>query len=281
MDNVLQAKDWTVTQAVASIKADGFFVLPNPIDDELLERFSQAYEAVFNLPEPFVHIVKLDNGHLYNAPKSTLRRFEGFDAFGELFHQGPLAEVALNYMQSFFDYGLDQVNQVFEVERNDRNGSTNGSPLHFDMVPSLKTFIYLDDIREGNGATRVLPGSHLQARDFALQHLQIDPNPLTSDSFLRNPEQYRQRHIEGGPGTVFFVDTYCIHGGGIVSNQKGRRSVRGVTWARPLNQHYFLHRDFATVNPPVDYSAMRFFNPTPGYAGQLPEHDRGSQFRMV
>lgn len=277
----MQATGWTVAQAVENLKVDGFFVLPNPIDGKLLRRFTQAYEAVFNLPEPFVHIVKLDNGHLYNAPKSTLSKFEGFDAFGDLFHSGMLADVAHTYMQCFFDYGFDQINQVFEVERNDRNGSTNGSPLHFDMVPSLKTFIYLDEIRQGNGATRVLPGSHIQARKFALRHFQSDCNPLTSDSFLCDPERYHELHIEGGPGTVFFVDTYCIHGGGIVSNQRGRRSVRAVTWARPLNQDYFLHRDFAEVTPPLDYSRMRFFNPTPGYAGELPEHDRGSLFRMV
>ncbi len=272
--------DWSVQDTVENIKNYGYCVVHDAFGQAELAEFIKSYEAVFKLEQPEAHIVKLDNGHMYNVHHKTLRKLDGFTAFFDLFDSEKPVAVAHKYMNCFFDYPVDKVNEMFEVEHNFRNGGTNGSPLHFDMVPSLKTFIYLDHITQGNGAVRVLPGSHVKCREFALQQLLIDPNPLHSDSFLCDVERYSEYHVEGGPGTLIFLDTYCIHGGGLVNNNLPRRSVRAVSWARPLNRNYFENAAFELIPADAAYQSMAFYNPDPVNA-ELPEHDQGSMYRTL
>ncbi|WP_150050899.1 MULTISPECIES: phytanoyl-CoA dioxygenase family protein [Methylomonas] len=269
-----------VQEAVASIVDQGYYVLRDAVNLADLVDFAAAYENVFRLEPPQVHTVTLDNGHLYNVHHSTLRKFTGFEALLKFFDAEKLRDVVHAYMNLFFDYPRNDVHEVFEVEHNFKLGSTNGSPLHFDMVPSLKTFIYLDRTTRDNGAVRVLPGSHVPAREFALRALQQNPNPLVSDSFLSDAAAYEQLHLEGEPGTIIFLDTYCLHGGGILSGNRPRRSVRAVSWARPLHQHYFVHPVFNRVEVNPNYQKLGFYNPCPVTA-ELPPHDLGSMYREI
>lgn len=245
-----------------------------------LSAFALSYEQVFNLNEPTANIVKLDNGYLYNVHQRTLNRMPVFDSFVDVFKRQELVDIGMAYMGSSFEYSPDSVNEVFEVEHNFCQGSTGGSPLHFDRVPALKMVLYLDDTTRANGALRVLPGSHISARNASLEQLRITPNPLASENFLYDADRFPETHLEASAGSLVLLDTYCIHGGGILQEGKNRRTVRAISWARPLNENYFIDKtpDFS-IHRPV-YNNMSFFHPFKTDA-QLPDHDRGSMFRTI
>lgn len=137
MNFLFDKQQFNVETIVKWIHQNGFAVLTPFLDAHALSAFALSYEQVFNLTEPLVHIVTLDNGYLYNVQQRILKRMPEFDAFIEVFRKQELVDIAMQYMNSSFDYSPDSVNEVFKVEYNFRSGSTGGSPLHFDRVPAL------------------------------------------------------------------------------------------------------------------------------------------------
>ena len=91
----------------------------------------------------------------------------------------------------------------------------------------LTIFVYWTDVSKVNGATRVLPGSHLLLHDRRLAGYVSEP--LT-------------KHLEGKGGSVFALDTWALHAG-----NPNITSPRLVTWIRFSSmpaQTYYLNRNY-------------------------------------
>lgn len=79
----------------------------------------------------------------------------------------------------------------------------------------------LDDFSKENGATRIVPGTHLKSEL---------PQDVLSDSFANHPEELI---INAPAGTVFIFNSHTWHGGTTNNTDKPRRSIHS----------YFCRRD--------------------------------------
>ena len=107
----------------------------------------------------------------------------------------------------------------------------------YDSASSVCFFIYWTPTSETNGATKFLPGSHL------------DSNPPDIDLFYQ--------HLEGPAGTVYAADVWGIHAG-----NDAVTSPRLTTWLRfsatttrsyYLDKNYIFRDDLKEVNKRMGY----------------------------
>jgi len=103
----------------------------------------------------------------------------------------------------------------------------NNLHVDFDCANMVTFFIYWTDTSKLNGATRILPGSHLLLYDRMLA------------SYVNEP---LLEHLEDKAGSVFAIDTWALHAG-----NPNITSPRLVTWIRFSSmpaQTYYMSRNY-------------------------------------
>ncbi len=99
-------------------------------------------------------------------------------------------------------YSLYRVNTMITFPILSKHAVTN-IHIDYDDAHSLAYFVYWTETRENNGAIFIIPGSHITKNE--------------------NPGIY----LEGKGGSVFLIDTYCLHSG-----NKNIVTLRIATWLR-------------------------------------------------
>ena len=103
----------------------------------------------------------------------------------------------------------------------------NNLHVDFDCANMMTFAIYWTDTSKLNGATRILPGSHLLLYDRMLANYVNEP---------------LLDHLEDKAGSVFAIDTWALHAG-----NPNISSPRLVTWIRFSSmpaQTYYISRNY-------------------------------------
>ena len=99
------------------------------------------------------------------------------------------------------------------------DGITHSSALHFDPYQALKFGTYLYDTSEENGATRAIPGSHVEVKYFSqniLRETMWEGKPVLNCHEPFKLSRYSEEdavYLNASPGDLVFFDTDCWHGG--------------------------------------------------------------------
>ncbi len=100
--------------------------------------------------------------------------------------------------------------------------------IYWPLKPmaSVTLWIALDEVREGNGCMRVVPGSHRQG---FLKHQTSDKDGMVLNTEIGEGEIDfgRARNVELDPGQVSLHDAFLVHGS--AANTSGRRRA-GLTF---------------------------------------------------
>ena len=106
--------------------------------------------------------------------------------------------------------------------------------LHYDLVPTLKFFIYLNDINKENGATHLVPSSHKITRAKELSNRKNFISPEWETSRVNTKEnKSKEVAMEGKAGTLVIFHTDVAHRASSV-NKGERLLMRGHT-RRPID----------------------------------------------
>ena len=103
----------------------------------------------------------------------------------------------------------------------------NNLHVDFDCANMVTFFIYWTNTSKLNGATRILPGSHLLLYDRRLANYVSEPLLV---------------HLDDKAGSVFAIDTWALHAG-----NPNITSPRLVTWIRFSSmpaQTYYISRNY-------------------------------------
>ena len=156
-------------------------------------------------------------------------------AINKVCSKNEIWEVARKYLNTN-NVKIYSINTMLTKKSPKKNHVVN---LHvdFDSASMLTFFIYWTDVEKNNGATRVLPGSHLYLHDRKLAGYIYEP--LT-------------KYLDDKSGSVFALDTWALHSG-----NPNIIKPRLVTWIRfssmpaqtyYLNRNYLYKKDLNKIN---------------------------------
>lgn len=247
-----------VDEALAQLRAEGFYVLPDRLPEPELEALTDvARQGVCNLIEPFPGApatTRFDP----DAPQAV--RYELDEA--DVMNAGPaqrlvadrsLLELAQRYLEA--TPVQDLVAMWWSVPGRGEASSAAAQQFHFDLdrLSFLKVFVYLTDVGPDNGPHVFARGSHRQL-----------PDALRADRRFGDDEverwfPRRQVSIDGPRGTVFVADTRGLHKG--LALRAGHRLVFQLQFSSSL---YGAPYRRLTVRDPVPElaAACQAFPPT-------------------
>ena len=171
----------------------------------------------------------------YNYGSFDIRTSLNSNAVKKICSMEKIWSIARKYLNSD-EVKIYSINTMLTKKSKIKNYVVN---LHvdFDCANMLTFFVYWTDVSEINGATRVLPGSHLFLHDRRLAGYVSEP--LT-------------KCLEDKGGSVFALDTWALHAG-----NPNITSPRLVTWIRfssmptptyYLNRNYLFKKNLDEIN---------------------------------
>lgn len=116
-----------------------------------------------------------------------------------------------------------ELNEEIFVVKDVKGSKHIANDMHFDVIPTLKFFIYLTDTTAKNGAFTCVPKSHLETKK--IREASTKKISFKNREYTRKLE-YNQEDvlpIEGKAGTLIIFTSETFHKAGIVS--EGERMV--------------------------------------------------------
>ncbi|WP_434637275.1 phytanoyl-CoA dioxygenase family protein [Sulfurimonas sp. NW7] len=272
--NMTLSKPFTEKDVADTIVKYGFVILPEFFSKEEVDAIYSDHSDVMNLPVSLTDKIDFGNGEMAQVKRRTLEKHDkGFKHLLKHFYSDFSITVTKEYFKHY-NIEIDDKNVLnqFEVEDDFKKGKSLGSDLHYDRVPALKMCLYLDDTTQANGALRIVPRSHARTRNIALSQYKNNSNSLYQKNFLKEEDLVASHPIEGKAGSVVFLDTYCLHGGGKLTENTRRRVIRGISWAIPLLSSYFDTEKILETDQ-FSFSKESFFHPRPVPENQTIESD--------
>ena len=199
----------------------GYVILEDFMSPALLEGLRARVEALF--------AIEGQNAGAEFRQEEGTRRLANLVDKGDLFREMVAMPQILEHIEAVIgpNFKLSSLNA-----RSANPHSESDQPLHADMggIPDeqgywvCNTIWLLDDFTPENGATRVVPGTHL---------LKMLPQQVLPDIFAAHPNQ---ELVLGKAGTVVVMNAHAWHGG--TANRTGapRRALHGFYCRRDKPQ---------------------------------------------
>lgn len=122
-----------------------------------------------------------------------------------------------------------RLNHEIYISR-DQHGPHNPlNELHFDKIPTLKFFLYLNDVDTSNGAFECVPGSHLRARELARYHRRRGTRVVDLPNRHVPGDLGEPLSMEAPAGSMIVFSTDVFHRAGRVQPTRERHVIRGHT----------------------------------------------------
>lgn len=233
----MQNSNFSASEILSGLKEKGIYIIPNFVSREDIEVLNSEFEKALDTADQLPGVKGMDYS-VGRGCKLLINKIDSTDFQGALkiFNSDVMKEVANGYYPTNTQFILNE--EIYVV--NDVVGSSHhANDLHFDVVPTLKFFIYLTDTTERNGAFFCVPGSHINTATIREQygkgisyknrHLSREL-PFTADDALP---------IEGSAGTLIVFTTEVMHMAGTV-HEGDRRVMRGHT--RPVKKSSFVSK---------------------------------------
>ena len=205
------------------------------IDDEKVEKSKNYFLNVEKIFDSHIPRAKKNNhNNLKDFLKKKESNYASYDIatsincpeLDEICKKFKFREIAQKYLNTQNVY-VYSINTMLSKKTDNQHGVTK---LHrdFDSSNSIVFFIYWTPVSKNDGATSVLPGSHL------LSH---------NKNFHKNFSDFQKLdYLEGPKGSIFALDTWAYHRG----NPEILRN-RLVTWIRYTAvpaKTYYLDENF-------------------------------------
>ena len=221
--------DATLTQGErAALDHDGYVLLRGVLDAEVCAGLRDTFERTY-LPSD-----------RWPAPRGWGTRHAMLDNEPDVWRaalQPRLLACAFHLLRRRFF--------LFEVQGRDPRPGLGAQALHRDWIepqgpaPMVIALAYLDPFGAANGATRVLPGSHLLAGGpDVFAHLDVHPDEVV---------------VEGEAGDVLVCDGYLVHSATLNASGAHRRNLQISFCAVGAKDSPVPPRDIAGASPETRY----------------------------
>ena len=214
--NEISSKE--INDIVQSIRDEGYFVLSQKLDFELIDKIISwskklKYNTI-NFDETRVQNQTIDflNPNCVQASvlSEDLAKNEDIKS---LIKDPILLKIVSSYLEVNHPY-MSGANLWWSFKnKNNISSSEAAQEFHFDLdsIKWLKIFIYFTDVTENNGPHIYIPGSHIEG--MKSNRLLSEGYKRISEKEMSNHQQIKPKKIMGKKGTIIIGDTKCFHKG--------------------------------------------------------------------
>jgi hypothetical protein len=208
-----------INTVVNEVRSTGLSIIPNFIDAESLPKINNEFDLSLknvNLNKPY------SLGEHSIIPK-YLAMGGIYPTIKAIFYNKWFGEIA----ETFYGSKTFELNEDLFVVKDVVGSKHIAQNLHFDVLQTLKFFLYLNDVTAKNGAFTCVPGSHLwtkEKRKTDAADISYGNREYTRDL----PDLGEPVPVEGSAGTLIIFDTDLFHKTGTVEVGE-RRVIRGHT----------------------------------------------------
>lgn len=200
---------------------DGVFVVENYLNKAEVEKYLVLHKKIENNAITNNGFTKkeLDPGFMAKYKRGSNIELKAIDNF-----------FSADWMRNLSkEYYAKNVNLNTEIHIGlDKAGTKHiAQDLHFDVLPTLKYFLYINDVNNDNGAFSCVPKSHRFTKQIRAKNANID---FDSREITRE-HNYSEAEIipvEGSAGSLIIFTTEVWHKAGTVVSGE-RRIMRGHT----------------------------------------------------
>lgn len=212
----------SVTEIHQLLKKDGVLVIENYLSEKILAMLNKEFDQILNSDSStFCERKEYSMGRAAIIRKNKLNG--NYDKTYQVFSDQFMKDVSNLYLAKKNNLN----DEIFVVE--DVVGSKHiANDLHFDVLHTLKFFIYLTDTNSENGAFQCVPGSlnetqkirAKQGKNVSFKNRDITRSlPYSEDQIIS---------VDAQAGSLIIFDTDTVHRAGQVTNGT-RRVMRGHT----------------------------------------------------
>ena len=145
-------------------------------------------------------------GSLHRIKKGT-SEYNRLPCTKKVFSSSFMENISAAYFKNEFSLN----HEIFFCK--DIKGSSHGSQkLHYDRIPTLKYFIYLNNVNKNNGAFHCVPGSHILTRKIEVSNRKSGIMPTVADTRAHTEDNLdNEVSVNGEAGTLIVVHTDTVH----------------------------------------------------------------------
>ncbi|KHK88966.1 phytanoyl-CoA dioxygenase family protein [Novosphingobium malaysiense] len=239
---------------VEALRRDGYVIIEGLFSDEFCDR---ATEALHRIQHDYS--IRISENDF--SGRNTVRIMNLLQ-YDNLFQDIPVHEGYLPVIQSYMDRecllsGIDS-SEILPGEKAQmlHTDSWWYDDIRLDFPITVNSVLTLTDFTTENGATRVVPGSHLWPADKVSYEMAEASNVsnLPAMHIRGYGTEWEPVVAEAPKGSVILFDSRLVHGGGANTTDKARPSIispfcRG--WVRQLDNFAYA----------LSHEKMRSFSP--------------------
>lgn len=226
------ASETSTDEMIHHLNSDGIVFLTDFLSEEQLVQLNSEHEQILcskgsegkenGGKGTGIDIVEMEVGRA-----AILHRLQNnhFSETDRVFGSDLMDEVSSRFFDSNFELNTDVY--VLHEEIGTKHIAQD---LHFDVIPTLKFFIYLNDVSRSNGAFSCVPGSHKLTQEIrASQAAQI----TFENREITRTHSFAEEQIvpvEGPAGGLIIFTTEVWHRAGKITEGE-RKLMRGHTRA--------------------------------------------------
>lgn len=218
-----------LSEGAAALESSGYYIFPCLLGEEIIHNILLSYQ-----------VEKEFEGRVILPVDDLLKNRTIID----LWMDSVLISLSERFLKTvpILDYVTGFCSRPInsrEIEKLDKDALL----YHFDKdrVKFLKIFVYLSDVDGNNGPHSLIPGSQLIVPLKDGRYLDAE----VSDFKIKNNLQEMQ--IIGRKGTIFAVNTHCMHRGNVVLS--GERIILEMEYTNSI------------VGAPTSIKSSRYFKP--------------------
>lgn len=201
------------TESLEILNRWGLVHIPNYLNPVQVNSLVQEFETCFHYQAEWLKQLDYSVGQGASITREKIDP-SVFPITAELFGSPFMAEITNQYLgkPNFLNHEIYVVKDVV--------GSQHvAQDLHYDKIPTLKFFIYLNDTTEENGAFQCVPGSQTWTREQQQENRSKNVRPERDETRVIPDDLAKQAiPIEGKVGTLIIFHTDTLHGAGIVKS---------------------------------------------------------------
>lgn len=228
-----------LNKAVKDLNNQGFYLVEKVFDENLINQFEKEFDYVIEKYNSTFDETSISNSsqvRIFNQ-KNMIK--DKLYACSALFGNLEIKNIIKSHFKKKFIFNSDIFFQ--------RSGPTKkplASEYHFDILNSIKVWLYVDDCYEDNGPLEVVKESFKQNKEIR----EVSYKNLNKISNVSNIQEHQNTlKLTAPKGSIIIFNTDLLHRATEIKSNFIRKVIRGHSFSeKALEYNYELQRNYTS-----------------------------------